>query len=50
MKTRKERVSKQGTLLGPRNASKWVEWRRARDKRIATPRRLKHAEISTRTE
>ncbi len=39
----KERMSKQGTLLGPKSASKWTEWRRARDNRIQNPRRLKTA-------
>jgi hypothetical protein len=41
VKDAKERRSKDGMLLGPRNASKWLEWRVARDKRLSNPRRLK---------
>lgn len=37
----KERMSREGTLLGPKSASKWAEWRATRDKRIKNPRRLK---------
>lgn len=40
----KERMSKQGTLLGPKNASTWVEWRQTRENRIQNPRRLKTVE------
>lgn len=31
----KERLSKEGALLGPKRADKWSEWRAARDNRIA---------------
>jgi len=37
----KERTTKDGVLLGPKNASKWLEWRATRDKRLQNPRRLK---------
>lgn len=38
--TTKERTGASG-LLGPKSASKWTEWRKARDNRIQNPRRLK---------
>lgn len=41
MKDKKERRNSAGMLLGPRGASKFMEWRRARDNAIANPRRLK---------
>lgn len=42
MKDKPERRSKAtGMLLGPKSASKWVEWRKSRDNAIAKPRRLK---------
>jgi len=31
----------QGKVLGPRSASEWKKWREARDRKIASPRRLK---------
>jgi len=43
----KERRDKQGMLLGPRDASNWLKWRKTRDKRIAKPRRLRRHEAGT---
>ncbi len=37
----KDRKSKDGRLLGPKRADKYMEWRRARDNAIANPRRAK---------
>ena len=38
---KKERYAKGPGLLGPKAFDKWREWRKARDRAIENPRRLK---------
>lgn len=50
MTDKKERKNKQGMLLGPARADKYLEWRRARNNAIANPRRLKTCKDEKKTE